>query len=128
MTTGVNVKFMRKDIGGNYCVHIDAKEGRVGFSRCDDGEPPARPPHAEVWLEDNKLLALYHMVKRVVEARGFETVAPMPAPPPVRQSASPFFQSNFNAILAHKEGKMKKPPLWLRWLYSAVVTKELYDD
>ena len=51
---------------------------------------------------------------------------PTPEPRPARESSSPFFQVNIDAILMHQVGFMKKTPWWLRWLYSAVVTKEKY--
>ena len=45
----------------------------------------------------------------------------------VRASTSPFLQVNVDAIMKHRRGKLKKPPWWLGWLYSAVVTREEYD-
>ena len=45
----------------------------------------------------------------------------------VRASTSPFLQVNVDAIMKHQRGKIKKPPWWLGWLYSAVVTREEYD-
>jgi len=41
--------------------------------------------------------------------------------------SSSFLTNNTTAILKQDRGKLKKPPWWLRWLYSAVVTREEYD-
>ncbi len=40
--------------------------------------------------------------------------------------SSHFLTRNFRAISRQKVGTMKRPPWWLRWLYSAVITKEIH--
>ena len=121
----LRVKFIRKDIGGNYCVHVDLVNGAVGFS---NSTPPPRPPEAGVWLDDDHLLELQDVVNQTVRAKGLRDIPEPPKPPPVRESASAFFQANFKTIITHQVGRMKSPPWWLRWLYSAVVTKEPCND
>ena len=109
------------DLGGNTCVHADLVDGQVGFSVREEGASPSRPPLADFWLAPNKLMKLHNITSQLVTQP-----EPSPKPRPVRESSSPFFQVNVDAILKHQEGKLKKPPWWLRWFYSAVVTKEKY--
>lgn len=45
---------------------------------------------------------------------------------PATQPAGDFLTRNWRQVTNHSEGTMKKAPWWLRWLYSAVVTKEQY--
>jgi hypothetical protein len=71
------------------------------------------------WLE------LRRRVDKVLVDRGqIEEVAPPKAP--WEGSSSSFLSNNTMPIVEHKEGYFKQPPWWLRWLYSAVVTKEKY--
>ena len=114
-------KYLRTDLGGNTCVHVDLVNGQVGFSIREDGAAPARPPLADFWLTRDKLLKLHNITGQLIPQP--ETT---PKPRPARESSSPFFQINIDAILTHQEGLMKRPPWWLRWFYSAVVTKEKY--
>ena len=114
-------KYLRTDLGGNTCVHVDVVNGRVGFSVREEGASPSRPPLADFWLTRDKLLKLHDITSQLVPQP-----EPPPTPRPVRESSSPFFQVNLDAILKHQNGFMKKPPWWFRWLYSAVVTKEQY--
>ena len=39
-------------------------------------------------------------------------------------TSSRFLTRNWRAVSKQKVGTMKKAPFWLRWLYSAVITKE----
>lgn len=122
--------FLRKDVGGGYCFHVDLSQGLVGFSQRESlDDDAARPPHPEIWMTDEKALALFKTLEAIVKNKklipGRE---PSPKPPPVAQSATPFLQANHRAIITHKTGMMKSPPWWLRWLYSAIVTKEQYRD
>ena len=114
-------KYLRTDLGGNTCVHVDMVNGQVGFSVRENGADPARPPLADFWLTPDKLLRLHNITSQLVPQP-----EPSPEPRPARESSSPFFQVNIDAILMHQVGFMKKTPWWLRWLYSAVVTKEKY--
>mgnify|MGYP003138386738 CR=1 FL=1 len=118
MTVLEGMKYIRVDLGGNTCVHADLVDGQVGFSVREEGASPSRPPVPDFWLSPSKLLKLQDITSQLVLSP--ET----PTPHPVRESSSPFFQVNIDAILKHQVGLMKKPPWWLRWLYSAVVTKE----
>ena len=97
-------------------------KGQVGFSVRQDGDPPSRPPVADFWLTEDKLMKLHNITSQLV---------PQPEASPkrksVRASTSPFLQVNVDAIMKHKRGKLRKPPWWLGWLYSAVVTREEYD-
>ena len=115
------VKYVRVDLGGNTCVHADLVDGQVGFSVRKEGANPSRPPMADFWLDHNKLLKLHNITSQLVPQP-----EPSPGPSPARESSSPFLQANVDAILKHQAGVMRKPPWWLRWLYSAVVTKEKY--
>ena len=120
-------KFLRTDIGGGYCFHVDFENGRMGLSQRDGDHAPSRPPHPDTWLEDGKILALYKALKGIVDAKGLiPGQEPTPKPPPLSKSTSAFLQANIKAIIKHSQGFMKTPPWWLRWLYSAVVTKEQY--
>ena len=118
MTVLEGMKYIRVDLGGNTCVHADLVDGQVGFSIREEGASPSRPPAADFWLSHSNLLKLHDITSQLVLSP--ET----PTPRPVRESSSPFFQVNIDAILKHQVGLMKKSPWWLRWLYSAVVTKE----
>jgi|TARA_Y100000310_G_scaffold341042_1_gene438895 hypothetical protein len=40
------------------------------------------------------------------------------------RGSSNFLTHNHQAIVAQTQGRMKRAPWWLRWLYSAVITKE----
>jgi len=40
--------------------------------------------------------------------------------------SSKFFTRNWRALVDQKEGTWKKPPWFLRWIYSAVITKETH--
>ena len=103
-------------------MHGDLVKGKVGFSVREDGDPPSRPPDADFWLSKDKLMKLHNITSQLV---------PQPEASPkrksVRASTSPFLQVNVDAIMKHQRGKLKKPPWWLGWLYSAVVTREEYD-
>ena len=55
-----------------------------------------------------------------------EEVGPPKAPWEGRSSS--FLTNNTMAIVSHDRGRLQNPPWWLRWLYSAVVTKEAYDN
>ena len=71
------------------------------------------------WLE------LRSRIDRVLVDRGFiEEVGPPKAP--WEGQSSSFLTNNTMTILNHKQGYFKSPPWWLRWFYSAVVTKEKY--
>ena len=71
------------------------------------------------WLE------LRRRVDKVLIDRGqIEEVAPPQAP--WEGNSSSFLTNNTMPILEHKRGYFNRPPWWLRWLYSAVVTKEIY--
>ena len=71
------------------------------------------------WLE------LRRRVDKVLIDRGqIEEVAPPQAP--WEGNSSSFLTNNTMPILEHKQGYFNRPPWWLRWLYSAVVTKEIY--
>ena len=73
----------------------------------------------EQWLE------LRRRVDKVLIERGqLEEVSPPKAP--WEGESSSFLTNNTMPILDHKEGYFKQPPWWLKWLYSAVVTKEKY--
>ena len=73
----------------------------------------------ERWLE------LRRRIDKVLIDRGqIEEVAPPQAP--WEGKSSSFLTNNTMPILEHKTGYFKSPPWWLRWLYSAVVTKERY--
>jgi hypothetical protein len=111
------------DLGGNTCVHADLVDGQVGFSVREEGADPSRPPKADFWLSPSKLLKLHNVTSQLVPQ--LDTPSKQG---PVRDSSSPFLQANVDAILKHQLGSMRKPPWWLRWLYSAVVTKETYDN
>lgn len=121
----VVTKFLRKDIGNSYCLHVDLEVGRIGLSRRVALEDkPVRPQNPDVWLSDEKAVAVHSILEEVVKKRGLMPgQEPTPKPPPLSRSSSAFFQANLQRILAHERGIMQKPPLWLRWLYSAVVTK-----
>lgn len=43
-------------------------------------------------------------------------------------NSSQFISRNLRAVAAHRVGTWKKPPWWLRWLYSAVISKEIYGS
>jgi len=115
-------KYIRVDLGGNTCVHADLVNSQVGFSVRDEGADPSRPPMADFWLSPSKLTKLHSITSQLVPQP-----EPTPKPRPVRESSSPFLQANVGPILRHPVGLMRTPPWWLRWLYSAVVTKERYD-
>jgi hypothetical protein len=71
------------------------------------------------WLE------LRSRIDRVLVNRGLiEEVGPPKAP--WEGNSSSFLTNNTMPILEHKQGYFNSPPWWLRWLYSAVVTKERY--
>ena len=73
----------------------------------------------EKWLE------LRRRVDKVLIERGqLEEITPPKAP--WEGESSSFLTNNTMPIIEHKEGYFKRPPWWLRWLYSAVVTKEKY--
>tara|TARA_Y100000310_G_scaffold7604_1_gene8341 strand:+ start:329 stop:718 length:390 start_codon:yes stop_codon:yes gene_type:complete len=73
----------------------------------------------ERWLE------LRRRIDKVLIDRGqIEEVAPPQAP--WEGKSSSFLTNNTMPILEHKQGYFNRPPWWLRWLYSAVVTKERY--
>ena len=73
----------------------------------------------------NQWLELRGRIDRVLVDRGFiEEVGPPKAP--WEGQSSSFLTNNTMPILEHKQGYFKSPPWWLRWLYSAVVTKEQY--
>ena len=55
-----------------------------------------------------------------------EEVGPPKAP--WEGQSSSFLTNNTMAIVNHDRGKFQSAPWWLRWLYSAVVTKETYDN
>ena len=126
-TKPINVKFVRKDIGGGFCLHLDAANGLFGLSRREDlNAKPANPDMPDVWLDEIKCVALYRAIEVVVEGKNLiPGQMPTPKAPPISSSNSPFFQANVKTILAHKVGMMKKAPFLLRWLYSAVVTKDV---
>ena len=71
------------------------------------------------WLE------LRRRIDRALVSRGLiEEVGPPKAP--WEGHSSSFLTNNTMPILEHKHGYFHSPPWWLRWLYSAVVTKEKY--
>jgi hypothetical protein len=73
----------------------------------------------EKWLE------LRRRVDKVLIERGqLEEITPPKAP--WEGESSSFLTNNTMPIIEHKEGYFKRPPWWLKWLYSAVVTKEKY--
>jgi len=73
----------------------------------------------EKWLE------LRRRIDKVLIERGqIEEIAAPKAP--WEGKSSSFLTNNTMPILEHKTGYFKTPPWWLRWLYSAVVTKERY--
>ena len=119
----MGTKYIRVDLGGNTCVHADLVDGQVGFSVREEGADPSRPPKADFWLSPSKLLKQHNVTSQLVPQ--LDTPSKQG---PVRDSSSPFLQANVDAILKHQLGSMRKPPWWLRWLYSAVVTKETYDN
>ena len=73
------------------------------------------------WLE------LRSRIDRVLVNRGLiEEVGPPKAP--WEGNSSSFLTNNTMAIVNHDRGKFQSAPWWLQWLYSAVVTKETYDN
>ena len=71
------------------------------------------------WLE------LRHRFDKVFERDGqLERVSP--AKGEWDGQSSHFLTRNWRAIVKQKVGTWKQPPWWLRWLYSAVVTKETH--
>jgi len=73
----------------------------------------------------SKWLELRRRVDKVLIERGqIEEVAPPKAP--WEGKSSSFLTNNTMAIVTHDRGVFKRPPWWLRWLYSAVVTKDPY--
>ena len=71
------------------------------------------------WLELRRRIDSVFVDRRLIEEVG-------PPKAPWEGRSSSFLTNNTMAILNHKKGFFKTPPLWLRWLYSAVVTKEQY--
>ena len=73
----------------------------------------------EKWLE------LRRRVDKGLIDRGQIEEVGLPKAPWEGKSSS-FLTNNTMPILEHKQGYFQSPPWWLRWLYSAVVTKEKY--
>ncbi len=123
-------KFLRKDIGGGYCVHVGLRDGQLGFSKREPIESdPARPNEPDAWLTDAKVLDLYRVVGEFVRSKGLiSEPTPTPTPQPAARSVSPFFQMNIDEIMALKGGYLRTPPALLRPFYSAVVTRDRYRD
>ena len=77
-------------------------------------------PHTpKQWLELRRRIDVELIRRKLIEEVG---------PPDSREGkSSSFLTNNTTSILKHDRGKFKKPPWWLGWLYSAVVTREEYD-
>lgn len=48
--------------------------------------------------------------------------------PQATRRASSFLGNNIDAINGLERGKLRKAPVWLRWLFDSVVTKEEYGN
>jgi len=71
------------------------------------------------WLE------LRHRFDSMFERDGqLERVAP--AKGEYDGQSSQFLTRNWRPIIKQKSGTWKQPPWWLKWLYSAVITKETH--
>jgi hypothetical protein len=69
------------------------------------------------WLE------LRHRIDQILERDGqIERVSP--AKGEWDGSSTQFLTRNWRSVAKHHVGTWKRPPWWLRWLYSAVITKE----
>ena len=69
------------------------------------------------WLELRRRIDSVFVDRRLIEEVG-------PPMAPWEGKSSSFLTNNTMAIVEHDRGEFKRPPWWLRWLYSAVVTKE----
>jgi len=128
-TKEATAHFLRKDLGGGVCLHLDLRDGRAGFSFRDNVEDkPARPPHADRWVRNSAILPLYDGIRAVAKAKGLIGAEPPAAPGPIERSSSPFLRENLGPILSFRRGRLKKAPWWLRWLFHGVVTRERYGD
>ena len=81
----------------------------------------AGTPHTpKQWLEFRRRIDVELIRRKLLEEVG-------PPKGSNEGKSSSFLTNNTTAILKQDRGKLRKPPWWLGWLYSAVVTREEYD-
>lgn len=73
------------------------------------------------WMELRRRIDLVYQ-----RAGLLEKVAP--AKSDVEGRSSSFLTRNWRPITDQQSGTWRKPPWWLRWLYSAVITKEFHGE
>ena len=105
---------------------------RQTMTHCDVGGSPlvfdSLKMHLEMGGSDYDVYqwkALENRINLVLEHAGLLQKV-KPASGEWDGKSSKFLTRNWRSLVDQREGTWKKPPWWLRWLYSAVITKEEY--